>query len=553
MTSESSIRPGQDNPGLGIDSEGTLVQELKAFHDFIRDFKDTTVYRRKREVYRRILRETVELSVEAMEGKIDSVTIPGELAKRLELGARLKRPNFYKKQFEIRQDIRAFARLRIGPKFILQPYDATFCRFDPGPDLLADETERDIIAGIGPDARARQTVSSTQAQKVLQTSLQFLSDPFGARAWDFERLAGVLRGIDKGLMRIIRDLSVPQEEIEEAYIDLLRQRLMTRGVSLDDLIVSLNQRKTLSRIAKSRPRPDLRIDVSDNFDRIVYSHGTKSIPICNPTLLWECACRSKRKCEIHSHENGQEISRRFGHGFVQIVFRGRRFYWREGPELWPPSADSFWMLNDLDNAGVLQGRYESVLDVGSGTGFLGIAVASMNLNVVRLVMTDWLLSPLLFGLVNWSINGENRQYVQVEGKLGLFTDSLTKAGEKFDLIVCNPPYLPLLEEHKKLGRDSTVAGTDLLVHLIEAGHSLGKNIYLQFSHLAAPEARAAARRAKVRLRPIGPEREVPFRVPLAYGKPAYLRRLKKDRKLIPKRGTSHQYWHKIRTYVLQPK
>ena len=111
--------------------------------------------------------------------------------------------------------------------------------------------------------------------------------------------------------------------------------------------------------------------------------------------------------------------------------------------------------------------------------------------------------------------------------------------------------MPLLKGYEDLGLESTVAGVDLLTHVIENAKALGKKIYLQFSNLARRDAESAAEKAGVNLVPVGRERKVPFRIPFLWDRKDYLHVLEKDRGLIDDKKQRHRYWHRIQTYVLE--
>jgi transcriptional regulator with XRE-family HTH domain/methylase of polypeptide subunit release factors len=373
---------------------------------------------------------------------------------------------------------------------------------------------------------------------------------------DFDRLERIFRQIDQNLIPVIHDLGVSSRLIEETYDDLLRARVAAHGFSLEQLREHLHTPATLTALANSLAAPDLSVDVADNFGRITFSHDDRELVVDSPTLLWDCPCRSpgktnpEKSCPIHRQEDGVEIATRFRGGRVTIRSRGLSFRWRNGMELFPPSVDAFAMLEDLLQAGLGNAEIGSLVDVGSGTGFLGIALAHFNPHLTKLVLTDWLLTPLVYGLVNWRLNQTKREYLDAEGRVGLFT--LPVADDRFDVAVCNPPYLPLLEGFEEVGWESTVAGTDLLENLIGRSRELADNVYVQFSNLASLEAKAAAKAASVSLEPIGEERVVPLRLPVALERPEYLQILVQERGLQSKRKVGHRYWHRIRTYLVKP-
>lgn len=412
-------------------------------------------------------------------------------------------------------------------------------RFDPDTLIKLAKALGTTLTELKQDGRTQHTVATSLCS--------------------FEYLAEQLRDIDQKLLLLIRDhRHTPQHVIEEGYYDLLHRHLQKKKISLEKLDQQLHDRQVQESFVNELPKPSLTVDVSDNLDCISYTCSPeKQIHVTRPQLFWDCHCDTpssksgKFKCPIHSSPFGDEVYARFSSGYVLIKYGRWKFYWRSGQELWPPSIDSFYMLQDLEKDGFFAKTYRNVLDLGSGTGFLGIVAASRNPYIRQLVLSDWLLTPYLYGTANWLLNNMNREHVTYKGRVGLCTSSLDVQAKPYDVVICNPPYLPLLKGFDELGLESTVAGTDLLRHVILKNRSLGNRIYIQFSHLASPEARTAQEIAGVKLRPIGREHIVPFRLRILRDRQDYLDLLIRERGLIVKNNTRHPYWHRIQTHVLE--
>ena len=374
---------------------------------------------------------------------------------------------------------------------------------------------------------------------------------------DFESLVRLTEALDEGLLPVIRDLRLKPKAVDEAFQDLLRERLRQRGLALDEFLRELHGRRISEMLVATLPEPDLHIDIADGFERVGFRFDGHTLDVTHPTLLWDCHCdtpgarKRASSCPIHAHRSGAELEARFASGQAQMTYRGGVFRWRCSRALWPPSIDSFAMYEDLRNFGLIDDRVTSVLDIGAGTGFLGIMLALENPNVRRLDLSDWLLTPMVYGRVNWLINHATRKHVRTSCKLGLFTRWLDSAIAPYDVVLCNPPYLPLLDGFDDLGVDSTVAGTDLLVHTILHARSLAQRVFVQFSHIADKEATQAAKQAGIRLRPVAEPRMVPFRVPVIWQRPEYLDALSDQRDLMHRPGERHPYWHHIRTYLIE--
>jgi len=99
-------------------------------------------------------------------------------------------------------------------------------------------------------------------------------------------------------------------------------------------------------------------------------------------------------------------------------------------EVYKPAEDSFLLAENL-----LVEEGDVVLDVGTGTGILALTAAE---KAERVVGTD--INPMAVELAreNARVNGiENAEFV--------CCDLFPPGNERFDLIIFNPPYLPVQE------------------------------------------------------------------------------------------------------------
>lgn len=389
------------------------------------------------------------------------------------------------------------------------------------------------------------------------------------RPLDFLYASETLRTIDADFVAYLRQI----HECEPEHLGFLYKGGMTtafadRGRSLPEFLGLLQDRRARTEIAAGLPEPDVVVDVSEHFDRLVFSvtHTGHTLSVPNPTLLWDCACdtprrfcergrsrtKNRSRCPVHSNAAGEEVERAFFAGNVVIRYADTRIYWRNSASLWPPSSDAFFMLADLKRHWLFTDAIGSILDIGCGTGFLGLATAIHNQNVTRLDLSDWLLMPLLYSAANWEFNRQQRRCV-ASFRLGLFCDWLEAPPQEqpYDVVICNPPYLPLVDKFPKLACKSTVGGTELLEWVIENSSRLGKRVFVQFSELALPEAEQAAASAGVRLKPLGDARAIPFRVRHAFNTPGYIHALIEHRGLEWKPEERHPLWHRVRTYLAE--
>ncbi|HUB92726.1 MAG TPA: HemK2/MTQ2 family protein methyltransferase [Candidatus Saccharimonadales bacterium] len=127
------------------------------------------------------------------------------------------------------------------------------------------------------------------------------------------------------------------------------------------------------------------------------------------------------------------------------------------PKVYEPAEDSFLAAEVV--SGVLPGlgREARVLDVGTGTGVLGL-VASMDSEVVETVFSDVNADAVELARTNFQAN---RTWFSARGSF-LRSDLLSgiAEGEMFDLIIFNAPYLRNENEGEERERNAWSGGKE---------------------------------------------------------------------------------------------
>lgn len=139
-----------------------------------------------------------------------------------------------------------------------------------------------------------------------------------------------------------------------------------------------------------------------------------------------------------------------------IEYKGTVIY--KHPEVYEPAEDTFLLVENLDIK-----RKDEVLEIGTGTGLITIIAAQ---NSRRVVATDINEHAIKCALKNTIAN---RTY-NVELREGNLFEPV--AGEKFDLILFNTPYLPTDEDEKIDGElnaafDGGLEGRETIDQFIE--------------------------------------------------------------------------------------
>ncbi len=138
--------------------------------------------------------------------------------------------------------------------------------------------------------------------------------------------------------------------------------------------------------------------------------------------------------------------------------------------VWPPSVDSALFVKWLEMRGL---NAERLLDLGAGTGFLGL-YAAYAFSVDEVTLSDISPHAYFFSLLNAELAKEE---YGIQAKVVL-SDAFARIKEKYDTILCNPPYLPLAGKGT-----SPIFGTKLLLEAVNKYKDYSEEMYLMFSSL----------------------------------------------------------------------
>ena len=105
--------------------------------------------------------------------------------------------------------------------------------------------------------------------------------------------------------------------------------------------------------------------------------------------------------------------------------------YNECDEVYPPAEDTFLLIDNL----ILESNYE-VLEIGTGTGLVSI-VASLKCSSVT--STD--INPYAIKCAESNVKLNNRDNISI-----IKSDLFENIDGKYDLIIFNTPYLPLIDE-----------------------------------------------------------------------------------------------------------
>ena len=373
------------------------------------------------------------------------------------------------------------------------------------------------------------------------------------------RLINKTTPLDLEILGAIRSIQFQNHNIERHYL------VYQSGINdLNKAFIKSSLEVINSNLVEiKRENPDIVVDIKQN-EEIQFHTSTENLTLKKQRLLWDCNCKikfppkySSKPCPIHKTIKENNLSNNiedyFSKGLVNIKSNGIEIFWKDLRNLWPPSIDSIYFIEDLKINNYDSKLFTSAIDIGCGTGYLGIWLAKNNNHIREIHFTDWLLLPLIVSYYNSKLNLNNKTNCYFE--LGLNTSWLLNK-ENFqilDLAICNPPYLPLITGREKFGLEMTVAGTELLCDFVSNWHKIAKEAVVSFSDIASKEVNIACQKNDTTLIPLGEKRLIPFRINEAYAEDGYISRLLSDKRIEFKRNNAFPYWHSVQSYRLEKK
>jgi methylase of polypeptide subunit release factors len=398
-----------------------------------------------------------------------------------------------------------------------------------------------------------------QGFNVLYNWYSDIGIPLHRRMSDIRDIKNEFKETDELIRESIRDLR--SETRERVHQRLVRQELGTSRRSLDEQLRDVG---TFYNII-GNTEYELRIEIGNEAKWISFIRRDGSpFNIEEPELLWDCSCYGSDRsysdtdwgdspnesCPIHDSGMGAITSNVFKNGIVEIEYDTTSVFWYNSKDLWPPSMDTI-RFYDAIRSDLGERTPSSVLDVGTGTGFLAAALGSEYESINRVVATDWLVQPVVLSAANIARNLDRSSRNDIIPRIDFGIEWVDERDDSpvADICVSNPPYLPIVDTYPELRYTQAVAGTDLLTSIIKRAGDLGETVYVNFSEIASDEAEDAAAEAGVELTKIS-EHSTPFRVPPAIEHDEYLEELK-NRGLDHRPERRHPYWHQVSAYRIQ--
>ncbi len=235
------------------------------------------------------------------------------------------------------------------------------------------------------------------------------------------------------------------------------------------------------------------ISIRDDLSYIAYIilGKDKMLRIWEPSLVLPCNCNLPGRyrgdsCPLHSSEFGKEVYRLFLNGVVMFVYDGIIIYYKRTNILWPPNMDSLYMLYLVRRKDLVDTRTRTVLDLGSGTGILGIYLLKKFPHITHLYFSDIFITPIYTSIFNAFVNISRTKKARGRKKIrGFISDVYDNIPRKlkFDLVISNPPYLPNLGV-KDVSEFRTVFDSYIVKKLIIESESRAKSLIFSASSIS---------------------------------------------------------------------
>lgn len=207
---------------------------------------------------------------------------------------------------------------------------------------------------------------------------------------------------------------------------------------------------------------------------------------------------------------------------------------------WGPSIDTMLLSHAITRMDL--GGVRVAAEPGCGSAFLAAMVRDHAENLSRLDVLD--IHPGAVLCANDHLGADDRVRV-VSG------DALAHLENRaYDLIVCNPPYVP----RPRTIEDNAYEGIGMAIHLVEQAATLlrpGGRLLLLISSLSESTLDEAIRRAGARREDLA-SRSVPLKVHPIVNNPIWLDYLIERRGLIAEERDGYAFWHQITAACIAP-
>ena len=218
---------------------------------------------------------------------------------------------------------------------------------------------------------------------------------------------------------------------------------------------------------------------------------------------------------------------------IIIEYDGVRMEFEQGkyPGVWSPNIDTLLMCKAMQKLDY--SHIKTAIEVGSWPWFTAKYIASKAPNLEHLVMND--INPNARKYFSDTNKDPRAEFILWDAKWYLDEN-------QFDLVVCNPPYIP----RPKAIEDNPYEGLELLIYLIQ---NLHKEAILNVSSLGEDVINPILETCWAKIELLD-EMEVPLKVGNVLNNKERLDYLITEKWLQDNYHDGHQYWQKLKILKL---
>ena len=216
------------------------------------------------------------------------------------------------------------------------------------------------------------------------------------------------------------------------------------------------------------------------------------------------------------------------------------FEQRKYPGVWGPSIDTLLFCRALERTGLED--VKTAVEVGSGSGFISKRLIEKAPNLEEMTLID--LNK--YAVKCSKDNMKDKRVKHIEGNAIAHME-----GKKYDLIICNPPYIP----RPKSIDDNPYEGISLLLYLIsQAGEHLTEKgrLVTNISSLCQGKVGEIIAGANVEFAGLD-AMEVPLKVYNVLNNKEWMDFLLNEKGLVKDRHDGYDYWQTITIVEIKPK
>lgn len=318
---------------------------------------------------------------------------------------------------------------------------------------------------------------------------------------------------------------------------------------------SLGQTLVDQATTASLPEPALDMVVERDLRSIRYRNGFAEVVVEDPNSIWPCTCMDgwirdgTSSCPIHDSPSGDTVGEAFVDGIIRTSYEDIECFWVAMDPLFPVTTDSLFMYENI-RSDLGEKDPTSLIEVGCGTGFAGVGLASAQNGIEVLGISDCYTTPLAVAAFNNAVNDGASECCGYLGDGFRLADGTDLTDTAFDICICNPPYLPTVDDGSNDESMAGFTGLSLMHAVIQNGLETADTLYLHVSELAKDEAFTAIAEQGVRAETVGETRRTPFRVHPSLETDRYV-------SILLDRGLEHvdtgpfPYWHEVTTYRIE--